>query len=356
MIRTSLFCSVALLITGACADEGTTTDEGFADRAIVTDFADVVVVPTYELLAERASALEETANQLESDPSEGNLAAARAAWVDARVAWEQSEGFLFGPVDSFGYDPAMDSWPVNRTDLDAVLASGDAFTEAYVAGLAETQKGFHTIEYLLFGTGADKTAAELTARELAYLTAITTEFRQVAHELAASWTVMVDGRPRYRDTFATAGSMGNGAYPSMSSAAQEIVQGMIGIADEVANGKIADPYDAHDPTLVESQFSHNSLTDFQDNIRSIQNAYTAKVPAAGTSGRGLSAYVASIDSELDTRVRAEIQAALDALGAIPAPFRDAISNPEAYDEIEAAQSAIRKLQSTLETAVLPLVQ
>ena len=54
------------------------------------------------------------------------------AWVAARVPWEQSEGFLFGPVDTFGYDPAMDSWPVNRTDLDAVLASGQAFTPEYI--------------------------------------------------------------------------------------------------------------------------------------------------------------------------------------------------------------------------------
>lgn len=360
-MRTSLFifraCAIAAAIAGcggSGGDDGAAAGE-FDDRQIVTDFADEVVVPTYALLAKRLGALDDAAHALAEDPTSETLDAARQAWVAARKPWEQSEGFLFGPVDTFGYDPAMDSWPVNVTDLDAVLDSTEAFTAKYVGSLQETQKGFHTIEYLIFGVDKAQAEGALTARDIEYLTALTAELSGVGAALATSWTESKDERPAYRDVFAAAGETDSSAYPSLSAAVQEILGGMIGICDEVANGKLADPYDAHDDTLVESQFSGNSLTDFQDNLRSVQNAYRGGVPGANTSGRGLADYVAEFEPDLDARVQREIEDAIDAIGAIPAPFGKAIVTSSAYDEIEAAQQAVRTLQQTFERDVQPLV-
>ncbi|MCB9507170.1 MAG: peptidase M75 [Myxococcales bacterium] len=352
--RLSTVALAAMLGAAACGDDAE-LGESFDDTQIVADFADSVVVPTYALLATRTEALSVAVDALGADPTPATLEAAQEAWAAARRPWEQAEAFLFGPVDSFGYDPALDSWPVNRTDLEAVLAASDAFSADYVAGLQETQKGFHTIEYLLFGVDRMQTAADLDARELEYVAAIADELAAVADALHSSWVDTVDGRAPYRSVIATAGDDANTAYPSLTAAAQEILTGMIGICDEVANGKIADPYDSHDPTLVESQFSFNSISDFQDNLRSVQNAYTGDVPLAGTTGRGLTDYVAGLDPALDTRLRAELDAAIAAIGAIPDPFRNAISDPAAYPAIEAAQAAVRTVQNTLEGDVQPLV-
>jgi uncharacterized iron-regulated protein len=346
----SLGRSVALIALASLAvscddDEG--TGATFEDREVVIAYADSVVVPTYVLLSQRAAALEIAVSTLSTTPNDINLTAAKAAWVATRVPWEQSEAHLFGPVSANGYDPAMDSWPVNRTDLDAVLASGNALTQAYVSALPEEQKGFHTLEYLLWGDNSDKTAAALTPRELEYMKALASELTSVTSALASSWTTGVNGAPAYRTVFTNAG-MGSTAYPSLGSAAQEILVGMSGICDEVANGKIADPYDARDPQKVESQFSFNSLLDFADNLRGVLNAYTGDAAAAGTMGRGLSDYIAGIDPALDTRFRAEIADAIAAIGAIPPPFRTAITTPAAYPMIEAAQAAIRKVQATID--------
>ncbi|HWN69390.1 MAG TPA: imelysin family protein [Haliangium sp.] len=337
-------------------DDGSTPSfEDYAQaQAIVDDFADAVVVPTYASLATALVALDSAAQTLAADRSDANLEAARKAWVAARAPWEASEGFLFGPVDGLGLDPALDSWPVDRSALDAVIASNDELTEQYVTNLDDTLHGFHTAEYLLFGVGGAKTAADLSDRELAYLTSVTSLLVQVSGELEASWTTGVNGGAPYVEVFKSAGAPANAVYPSLTSAGEEIVRGMIGIADEVANGKIADPFDQQDTTLVESQFSFNSLTDFTNNVRSIQHAYTAEVPFASTSGIGLDEYIASVDLALDTRLKAEIQAAIDALGQIPEPFDDAITDTEAANEIQAAQEALRTVQTTLEQDVLPL--
>lgn len=342
---TRLVLTLALTATVAACDDGGPISSGFTDRQIIVDFADQVVVPTYALLHDRAVALDQAATALRAAPDAATLAAAQQAWASARVPWEQSEAFLFGPVSAQGYDPAMDSWPVDRNDLDAVIASSDPLTAQFIRNLPETQKGFHTIEYLVFGVGRSRTAAELTARELEYLTGLTAELVTVTDALEQAW---VTGAPSYRQVFVTAGEAGNTAYPALEAAAQEIVVGMAAICDEVANGKIADPYDAHDPNLVESQFSWNSLDDFADNLRAVGNAYTGDVAAAGTTGRGLDELVRAVDPALDARLQAELAAAIAAIEAIPAPFATAITTPSAYPAIEAAQAAIRTVQATIE--------
>ena len=360
IIRNLTFTTLALasMATLACdSDDGGETAAGFDDKQVIADFADKVVVPTYERLADKAVELQTAVGALADAPDAAKLTAAQAAWVAARAPWEQSEGFLFGPVDTFGIDPALDTWPLDETALKGVLASGDALTPAYVATLTDSQKGFHTMEYLLFGIDSAQTVADLDARELEYLEAIAGDFVALTARLATSWT---DGDAElttpYRDLFATAGEAGNQAYPSLGAAAQEIVQGMSGICDEVANGKIADPYDAHDPFLEESQFSHNSLIDFQNNMRSVQNAYLGSVPDAGTSGRGLTAWVMVKAPALDAQIKAEITAAIAAIAAIPGPFSTAIVTESSYPLVEAAQAAIRKLQDTLDNELLPLLQ
>jgi putative iron-regulated protein len=356
MTRRSALIALTLALAACGGDDDGDGTGGFSDQQIITDFADQVVVPTYQLLDERTQALHTAAQALADDTSAGNLEAAKQAWVDMRVPWEQSEGFLFGPVSAAGWDPAMDSWPLNKDDLEAVLDSDDDLTQAYIHNLAETQKGFHTIEYLLWGETSDKTANMMTERELEYLVALSEELTVITGDLVASWTEGVDGQPAYREVFTTAGQPNNTAYPSLQSAAQEILVGMSGICDEVANGKIADPYDARDPNLVESQYSFNSLDDFADNMRSVLNAYTGDFPAGDAEGSGLDGYVAARDPDLDARFRAEIEASIAAIGEIPSPFRDAITDPANDELIETAQAAIRTVQATIDgdlsTAVL----
>ncbi|WP_164017288.1 imelysin family protein [Pyxidicoccus trucidator] len=343
------------LTLGACNDEDCcSVPQDTVDAAIISTFADQVVVPTYQDLATSLTTLDSAARALQADPSQERLTAAKTAWFAARIPWEESESFLFGPVDSYGFDPALDSWPVNRTDLDAVLASNDPLTAEYVRNLQETQKGFHTVEYLLFGDGGTKQVGDFTTRQFEYLTAITLEMKTISTSLSDAWTKGFDGRPPYRDTLANAGQSGNTAYPSTQAAAQEMVGGIINILDEVANGKIADPYDAKDPNLVESQFAYNSLSDFSNNLDSVLHVYRGFGDTVATAQHSLRTLVGA-NSALDTRIISELDAAQDALARIPEPFRESIRDPASADEIEAAQAAIRKLQTTFESEVLPLV-
>ncbi len=349
----TLFCCLLLAFTFiiGCGNDGDNepdpTDEVYDAATMLNDFANTVVLATYSDLDSKAGDLLAAVKALEVDTTQVNLEKAQQAWKATRTPWEQSEAFLFGPVDTQGLDPALDSWPVDHVNLQSVLDSGDDLTVDYVAGLEDTQKGFHTIEFLLFREGDQRKADDITERELQYLLATTEVLKVSTSQLRLAWAPEGEN---FSNTVASAGGEGNAVYRSQSAAVQEVVGGMIVIADEVANGKISDPYNEEDTTLVESQFSFNSISDFQDNIRGIQNVYMGKFKS---DGQGLNEFVNGKDADLDTRFQSEVQKAIDTIGAIPDPFRDSITDNRSA--IQAAIDAVSKVQLTLEQDIKPLV-
>lgn len=354
MIFTRILLSFMLAFSlAACSDKDENPvapepepDPGFDFSSILTDFADKTVIPIYKDLADKTSDLLVAVNNLRASPSPATLSTARAAWVASRQPWERSEAFLFGPVDFKGYDPALDSWPVNRADLEAVLSSGDALTKTSVNNLENTLKGFHTVEFLLYDDGGSKTISDFTTRQFDYLIAATELLDDAANAMYTDWSA---SGGNFRDQVVDAGA-GSNTYTTQKAAVQEIINGMVGIADEVGNGKIADPFNEQDTRLVESQFSFNSLLDFQNNIRGIWHVYTG---GYNVQAVGLDYFVRSRNASLDQRLKDEIETAIGEIGKISFPFRDALGTDAA--QITAAQQAIAKVQATLEGDVLRLV-
>jgi uncharacterized iron-regulated protein len=154
----------------------------------------------------------------------------------------------------------------------------------------------------------------------------------------------------YGEEFVNAGKAGSG-YLSQAAAVEEMLQGMIDIAEEVATQKIAEPVRTGDVLDVESWFSWNSLTDFKDNIRGIENAYINGYQGS-TPGASLSAFVKEQDAELDAEVKEKIAASITALNGIPEPFRNNLDNTE---KTGAAIDAILELRDILNKKVLPLI-
>lgn len=345
--KTAALClSASLFFFSSCTDDKIIDNNNYDLKPILSHLAENVITETYANLHTESLALVDAVTILQATPNATTLEAARQAWRNARKPWEQSEGFLFGPVSTQGIDPSIDSWPVNVVDLEAVLSSGATLTKLYVDGLEGTLKGFHTIEFLLWGENGTKTIDAFTSREFEYLTAACLSLESNTLTLHQSWTI---SGGNFQNEIAAAGENGS-IYISQKSALQELINGMIGIADEVANGKIYDPFSQQDITLEESRFSANSKTDFKDNIVSIQNLYEGKYLFEGS---GISTFIQTKDADLDIQIRATIQNSINLIEAIPGSFTDAIfDNPAA---VEAAQNGVRILQQQLEAEIKPLI-
>ncbi len=345
LLYATLF-TLSIFLLSSCGNDPVDQPDDY--NAVLENITQDVILNTYQDLDAKSELLVFALDSLASHPSAQNLDNARKAWRNARVPWEKSEGFLFGPVDQQGIDPSIDSWPVNETDLDAVLQSGQALTKSYIDGLDGTLKGFHTIEYLLFGTSSHKQLNEFNARQFEYLKACSESLAGATTQLYISW---FPGGGNFAANLLKAGQSGQSIYPSQKSALQEIVTGIIVIADEVANGKINDPFSQQDVTLEESRFSANSKADFADNIRSIQNVYLGTYQ--NVNGEGISSIIRSKNESLDNQLRESIQNSIDKIEAIEGTFTDAIFNSP--QTVTNAQNEVRDLQQLLESEVLPII-
>ena len=349
--QTREFFSLMIVLAFALAsctsdDTNEITPADFSD--VLTNIGQNVITATYIDLNAEAQELTSAVQALNDSRTADKLNDAQNAWRAARRPWEMSEGFLFGPVDTKGLDPSLDSWPVDIIDLNAVLASNTALTEAAIFSLKETERGFHTIEYLLWGSpNTTKTVTDFTDREFEYLIAAAQALNTNTQTLADSWEVSGDN---FVANLINAGGS-NSIYISQKAALEELVDGLITIADEVANGKIEAPFANEDLSQEESQFSHNSKKDFADNIRSIEHIYIGSY--ANSSGQGLSDVVVGINAILDARLKAEITAAINTIESIPGTFSTAIFDNKAA--VSAAQTAVRTVQATLEEDIKPAI-
>lgn len=134
--------------------------------AVAEQFVDAVVLPTYKELQEKNRLLLEAINQFRQSPSNNNFENACNAWLTAREPWEKSEAFLIGPVANKGLDPNMDSWPLDQNGIVQVMNSqnwnvmewtGNFDEEDEAIGAAQSVRGYHTLEYLLFKNGQPRT-------------------------------------------------------------------------------------------------------------------------------------------------------------------------------------------------------
>ncbi len=133
---------------------------------VVTQYVNAVILPTYKDLANKNTALDNAVKAFKANPSNATFEACANAWLAAREPWEQSEAFLFGPVADKGLDPNMDSWPLDQSGIVNILKSQD-FSDLNWSGEydednkkiedAQSLRGFHTLEYLIFKNGKART-------------------------------------------------------------------------------------------------------------------------------------------------------------------------------------------------------
>jgi putative iron-regulated protein len=347
---------------------GSVAVAGPLEKAVIENVSRNVILQTYADLSNRSADLLVAIKNLEAARNQKNLEKAQKSWIAARIPWEASESFLYGPVDSLGIDPMIDTWPLSRIDLDSVLNSGQKITTEYVRPLGVNLQGFHTLEYLLFGNGINSNTKDITSftqQQFDYLIATATLQAEYTHKLHYAWTTQADpddsSLPGYVDVISKPG-LNNPIYSSEQAVLFEYVNGILGILDEVANGKLSDPLGGDishaNVELVESPYSWNSLADFEDNIRSVYNVYTGTYN--DHKGPGLKDVILTIDPALAERVEQRILQAMQKIknigGANNTPYNKAILDPQGRTLTTAAINDLNSLFQLVESEVLPLFQ
>ena len=304
-------------------------------QKVAKNYVQAVVYPTYQALASNARTLYSAAQTLYKSAEAGTMTqkeinAACEAFKNTRQEWERSEAFLFGSATDNELDPHIDSWPLDRDELERALTN-----ENLIAGFKsenpakfvsehntefQSVLGFHGMEFVLFRNGAQRTVEALKANdtdegvtsvkgidELAFLQAVAADVRNITALLEFTWMgsaasnetkAILSGEGSYVfSTLRYNGLASNGTmcfgqfllspssttgYTSWQGTMNQIfVGGCSNICAEVADQKLGQAYRVAtgqgNPTedskdYIESPYSHRSFIDYQDNIYSIKNS------------------------------------------------------------------------------------
>ena len=331
-------------------------------EAIVKQYLEHTVYPTYANLAEEADKLVENLEALKDNKTQANVNAATATFIEARHWWEMSEAFLFGAASDFGIDPHIDSWPLDEDAFNNLMGSPNMIAalatdeNGTVAGeqLGNALLGFHGIEYILFRDGRPRNVAEINDDMMTYVLAVSRDLRNRCFQLEVSWnenapqahkdlmeelefnTSVNGGGNTYGANMTQSGQAGS-TYATFTNALEAIADGCIDISDEVGTSKIGKPHTGEDPTYVESPYSQKSIKDFYDNITSVKNAYMGGMEGQRDETASLHTYIKDYNAELDTKAVNAIENALTKIQAMAAPFVLNYADASAGEAMEACQ-------------------
>ena len=320
-------------------------------RSVLTSLVSNVIVPTYTNLADDVEDLEKTLNGLTVNTiTQNQIDKACADFKQARQHWERSEAFLMGAASDFDIDPTIDSWPLNRSLLLTYFNTGmnDEMLED------ATILGFHALEFILFRNGQNRKVSELQgndtytnfekitgAQELAYAQTICTLLKQRCFQLQVSWEgettanasrvavvkaagldYTTENGLSFGDNLTKAGISGSkSTFPTLKAAIAQVLSddegSCVGIANEVGTAKIANPFSAGDIAYVESPYSYNSITDFQDNMRSVRNVWFGSLNGSAATP-SFAKFFESVNQPIG--VETAVNNAIKEIGEMPAPF------------------------------------
>lgn len=359
---TSVLLAAALMTS--CHEKEPIEDNSAREEAfgkIAEAFLDNTVYPTYAALADNTEALLASIEDLAADKTQAKLNAVCTRFLDARAQWELSEAFLFGAATDFGIDPHIDSWPLDEDSFNDLMASpnilknlqGEGGAEYAGAKLGNELLGFHGIEYILFEDGKSKDVSKISDDAMIYAIAVAGDLRNRTAQLDVAWrgnkapaarTEMMEdlelqvtvsgGDSSYGENLLNAGKAGSTFY-SRTHAMQSILSACSNIIDEVGTSKIGKAHNGEDVSYIESPYSYNSITDFYDNITSVENVYYGGVAGKRDESKSLHAYLKENNPEIDRAVTAALGEALAKIKAMKAPFVLNYTDKSAKEAIQA---------------------
>ncbi len=327
------------------------------------------VLNTYANIAEAkyddsliaAKSLQAAVNALIADPSDATLNAARAAWIAARVPYQQTEVYRFGNAIVDDWEGKVNAWPLDEGLIDYVDASyGGPSDENEFAVLnvianpsfelsgetvdagqitpellsdtlheadgieANVATGYHAIEFLLWGQDLNGHGAGAGNRPY-------TDYVQGddctngncdrrAQYLSAATDLLVSDLEWMTAQWAEGGEARAALSANETAGVSAILTGMGSLSYGEQAGErmrlglmLNDPEEEHDCFADNTHNSH-----YYDGL-GIQNVYLGsytRIDGTPVSGASLSDLVVATDPALDTEMKAKLANTMQALGRL----------------------------------------
>ena len=309
-----------------------------------------LVHANYEDALSGARALSKAVQNFVASPTPASLAAAKQAWLAARVPYLQTEvcRFYDGPIEEV--EPMVNAWPMDEYFVDyvegmptaGIIQSVKNFPQIdreTIIGMNEREGekcitlGFHTIEFLLWGQdfNADGPGERpvtdyiidgskdplIVARRRSYLTITADLLVEHLARVVAAWAP--DEAYNYRARFL--------GLPTADSLAL-ILRGAGSLAGpELSGERLTVAYETRLQEDEHSCFSDNTHNDFRYDTLGLQNVFLGRYQRPSgdiVKGPGILDLLLAEDAETALMLSDRVAAAVAAGRQMPRPFDQAI--------------------------------
>ncbi|MEL6265980.1 MAG: imelysin family protein [Pseudomonadota bacterium] len=375
-MKPAILAAAPLLALGATAISPAMA--GPVDRsAVIATYGDIAQAGYEDSLA-AARALAAAVDALVADPGPATHQAAKAAWLAARVPYQQTEVFRFANAIVDDWEGRVNAWPLDEGLIDYVDGAGAtdenpygalnivASAELTVSGRsidattisaalieelheldaieANVTTGYHAIEFLLWGQDLNGTGPGAGARpwtdyaagaactnghcdrRAQYLTVVTELLIADLAWMAAAWAPGGEARAELaakgEDGAIIAMLTGMGSLSYGEQAGERMKLGLL----------LNDPEEEHD---CFADNTHNSHYYDGLGIRNVYRGRYVRIDGTVVEGASLADLVTAADAETGARLAASLDATMAALGAIKTTAEAGM----AYDQMLAPENA-----------------
>ncbi len=340
-MRRFLLILIPTLLLIACDPNGGNQPQvdDFDRQAMLTHWADKLIIPAFSELVSTTEALETAANSFSDTPNETTLASLRQAWETAYLQWQSASAFEVGKAEEVRLRDNLNIYPVDVEELKENVESGSY--NLVLPSLNDSQ-GFPALDYLLYGVGESDTEilAIYTSDALAvnyrqYLVDLAVRINSLVKEVEADW------KGDYRDTFVE--NNGSNANASVDLMVNDYIfyyekhlrAGKVGIPAGVFSGAVL-------PENVEAYYRRDlSKKLLNAALDASQVFFNGEVSETGPS---LKAYLDYLESDKDgerlsNKINAQFEASRSAIASLPDDFVSQLNDNEvpmlaAYDQLQ----------------------
>jgi len=352
-----LLTGIALIVSISCSksgndDDGGGNSNGFDKTAMVTYYADEMIIPSYKTLQQKVNDFQTLANTFLDNRNTTNQQALLDAYKQLHLQYTRIEAYNLGPAVIAALEPYLNfnggldynfatngeltGFSVDSVTIESNISSGNYDFTLYVRSSFYAQ-GFAAVNYLFFGPNAIQKFSTNTTNRVKYAKDVVSRIKSLADKVNTDWTA-------FRADFVS------NTKTNVGSPIGNMINSMAYEMDVLKGPRIGWPFGKQSngiafPTKVEAYFAGNASALAQESMRNLKKVFTAN----GT-GKGFSDYLKALGKEaLATQVLAQFDIAITKLEALPDPLSNAITTQPA--KVEEAYKEIQKLLTLIKTDV-----
>lgn len=276
-----------LLSIGACGDKNKPSGNNFDRRAMLTHYAEKMIVPAYSDAREQVALLEQEWQLFEVDPTELRLWNVQQRWFTAYSAFLKVSAFNFGPAAEAGLKKSLAeelaTFPVSSTKIENYISANDTTFNNF----DRDTRGFLALDYLWFRADAATLVAELRddANRRLYVSAVLRHLRESLQSVVSAYTLYQYEFPNNNGT--DAGSSTSALYNEFVKSFEVAKNFKVGLPAGKRSGQTQ-----AEPQKVEAYYSARSLELLKIHLFVLEDIYYGRAP--GNDGVGFKEYLDAV--------------------------------------------------------------